>query len=333
MAASSLVCLMSKVTSTKSWLWHQRLSHLNFGTINDLTKQDLVDGLPKIKYDKGHLCYACERRKSKKATHPPKLVPSTHFKLELMHMDLCGPIRYLHSIKKDLDNLFGPLYEEYFEKRSPKVSINSTAQPTPNNDDTPSSSSTIVEDQEAPPIVSLYEEQMFPYLTYDAVELVQEDSIEFDSNTLITPYAASTCEEAESSSITEDPSNMHEFHQVQPSTHICTKAHPLEQVIGDPSMPVMTRNMLYTDSEEDGIDFEESFAPVARLEAVRMFIAYVAHKNFAMSKMDVKTSFLNRPLKEEVYVSQPNGFVDPDIPDHVYKLKKALYGLMQAPRA
>nr|GEX43305.1 hypothetical protein [Tanacetum cinerariifolium] len=122
--------------------------------------------------------------------------------------------RYLHSIKEDLDNLFGPLYEEYFKKRSPKVSINSTAQPTPNNNDTPSSSSTIVEDQEAPPIVSSYEEQMFPYLTYDDVELVQEDSIEFDSNTLITPYDALTCEEAESSSITEDPSNMHEFHQV-----------------------------------------------------------------------------------------------------------------------
>ncbi|GJR26533.1 integrase, catalytic region, zinc finger, CCHC-type containing protein [Tanacetum coccineum] len=93
MAASSPVCLMSKETSTKSWLWHRRLSHLNFGTINDLTRLDLVDGLPKFKYGKDHLCCACERGKSKKASHPPKLVPSDHSKLELLHMDLCGPMR------------------------------------------------------------------------------------------------------------------------------------------------------------------------------------------------------------------------------------------------
>ncbi|GKE64282.1 retrovirus-related pol polyprotein from transposon TNT 1-94 [Tanacetum coccineum] len=93
MAASSPICLLSKATSTNSWLWHRKLSHLNFGTINDLTKHDLVDGLLKFKYDKEHLCSACERRKSKKSSHPPKLVPSTHSKLELLHMDLCGPMR------------------------------------------------------------------------------------------------------------------------------------------------------------------------------------------------------------------------------------------------
>ncbi|GJR13015.1 retrovirus-related pol polyprotein from transposon TNT 1-94, partial [Tanacetum coccineum] len=75
MAASSPVCLISKATSTKSWLWHRRLSHLNFGTINNLTKHDLVDGLLKFKYGKDHLCSACERGKSKKASHPPKVVP------------------------------------------------------------------------------------------------------------------------------------------------------------------------------------------------------------------------------------------------------------------
>ncbi|GJY92448.1 integrase, catalytic region, zinc finger, CCHC-type containing protein [Tanacetum coccineum] len=92
MAVSSPDCLMSKATSTKSWLWHCRLSHLNFGTINDLTKHDLVDGLPKFKYGKDHLCSACERGKSKKASHPPKVVPNNHSKLELIHMDLCGPM-------------------------------------------------------------------------------------------------------------------------------------------------------------------------------------------------------------------------------------------------
>ncbi|GJU37553.1 retrovirus-related pol polyprotein from transposon TNT 1-94 [Tanacetum coccineum] len=79
--------------------------------------------------------------------------------------------------------------------------------------------------------------------------------------------------------------------------------------------------------QEEVIDFEESFAPVARIEAIRIFIANVAHKNMTIYQMDVKTAFLNGELKEEVYVSQLEGFVDQDNPSHVYKLKKALYGI------
>nr|GEV29598.1 retrovirus-related Pol polyprotein from transposon TNT 1-94 [Tanacetum cinerariifolium] len=85
--------------------------------------------------------------------------------------------------------------------------------------------------------------------------------------------------------------------------------------------------------QEDGIDFEESFAPVARLEAIQIFLAYATHKNMVVYQIDVKTAFLNGNLREEVYVSQPDGFVDQDNPNYVYKLKKALYGLKQAPRA
>nr|GEY46402.1 hypothetical protein [Tanacetum cinerariifolium] len=85
--------------------------------------------------------------------------------------------------------------------------------------------------------------------------------------------------------------------------------------------------------QEEGVDFEESFAPVIRLEAIRIFLAYAAHKNMVVYQMDVKTAFLKGNLREKVYVSQPDGFVDPDNPNHVYKLKKALYGLKQAPRA
>ncbi|GJV36773.1 retrovirus-related pol polyprotein from transposon TNT 1-94 [Tanacetum coccineum] len=85
--------------------------------------------------------------------------------------------------------------------------------------------------------------------------------------------------------------------------------------------------------QEEGIDFEESFAPVARLEAIRIFLAFAAHMNMVAYQMDVKTVFLNGNLREEVYVSHPDGFVDLDNPNHVYKLKKALYELKQAPRA
>ncbi|GJS26410.1 retrovirus-related pol polyprotein from transposon TNT 1-94 [Tanacetum coccineum] len=86
-------------------------------------------------------------------------------------------------------------------------------------------------------------------------------------------------------------------------------------------------------AQEEGIDFEESFALVARLEAVRIFVANAAHKSFPIYQMDVKTTFLNGPLKEEVYVAQPDGFIDPDHPNKVYRLRKSLYGLKQAPRA
>nr|GEX83699.1 retrovirus-related Pol polyprotein from transposon TNT 1-94 [Tanacetum cinerariifolium] len=85
--------------------------------------------------------------------------------------------------------------------------------------------------------------------------------------------------------------------------------------------------------QEEGIDFEELFAPVSRIEAIRIFIANAASRNMTIYQMDVKTNFLNGELKEEAYVSQPEGFVDPNHPTHVYCLKKALYGLKQAPRA
>ncbi|GJX38226.1 copia protein [Tanacetum coccineum] len=230
--------------------------------------------------------------------------------------------------KEDFDNLFGPVLEEYFEKTSSDTTINSAAQPTQVHEDSSSTSSIFVDTHEAPPVVATSDEQTSPISLTEADEFNQEDSTDFD-----------------------------------------------DQVISDPSKPVMTRQRLRTDYEElvsrpegknvialkwlwknkcdaknivvrnktylvakgykqeEGIDFEESFAPVARLEVVRMFIAYDAHKNITIFQMDVKTAFLNGPLKEEVYVSQPEGFIDPEFPDHVYRLKKALYSLKQAPRA
>nr|GFB44661.1 putative ribonuclease H-like domain-containing protein [Tanacetum cinerariifolium] len=210
---------------------------------------------------------------------------------------------------------------------------------------------------------------------------------------------------------------MHTFYQPYPHEFQWTKDHPLEQVIGEPSRPVLTRNQLRSDGDmcmyaltvstmepknvkeamigpalidsmqeellqfkrldvwvlvpaldkispltlkwlfknkhdeeqtviknksrlvvrgyrqEEGIDFEESFASVARMEAIRIFLAYAAHKSFTVFQMDMKTAFLHGSLKKDVYVCQPEGFIDGDHPSHVYKLKKALYGLKQAPRA
>ncbi|GKD01802.1 retrovirus-related pol polyprotein from transposon TNT 1-94, partial [Tanacetum coccineum] len=92
MMASSPICLLSKASKTKSWLWHRCLSHLNFGTINHLARHDLVRGLPKLKFEKDHLCSACAMGKSKKKPHKPKSEDTNKEKLYLLHMDLCGPI-------------------------------------------------------------------------------------------------------------------------------------------------------------------------------------------------------------------------------------------------
>nr|GEU65049.1 putative reverse transcriptase domain-containing protein [Tanacetum cinerariifolium] len=102
MASASPICLMARASSTKSWLWHQRLSHLNFDTINDLAKNDLIFGLPKFKYHKEHLCPSCEQGKSKRASYPPKPVPNSKQRLHLLHMDLCGPMRIASIFTKAL---------------------------------------------------------------------------------------------------------------------------------------------------------------------------------------------------------------------------------------
>nr|GEY50566.1 retrovirus-related Pol polyprotein from transposon TNT 1-94 [Tanacetum cinerariifolium] len=125
------------------------------------------------------------------------------------------------------------------------------------------------------------------------------------------------------------------------NSFIWTKDHPIANVINDPSRSGSTRKVLKNKArlvaqgfrQEEGINFEESFALVARIEAIRNFVANAANKNMTIFQMNVKTEFLIGELKEEVYVSQPKGFVDQDNPSHVYKLKKALCGLKQAPRA
>ncbi|GJT99497.1 integrase, catalytic region, zinc finger, CCHC-type containing protein, partial [Tanacetum coccineum] len=93
MMKSSPICLLSKASKNKSWLWHRRLNHLNFSTINDLARKDLVRGLPRLKFEKDHLCSACQLGKSKKYTYKPKSENTIMELLHTLHKDLCGPIR------------------------------------------------------------------------------------------------------------------------------------------------------------------------------------------------------------------------------------------------
>ncbi|GJU43859.1 retrovirus-related pol polyprotein from transposon TNT 1-94 [Tanacetum coccineum] len=255
-----------------------------------------------------------------------------------------------NSSQQGLEFLFSPLIEEYYTPTHGQAKEN-------NNDQAPN---------------ALFQEAEF-----------------------INPFCTQVQEIGKPSSCNIDNTDVHLF-QPQSHDYRWIRDHPLEQVCGNPTMPVQTRPQLSTDPEmcmfaltvsivepknikeetadsawikamqdelhqfdrlkvwelvdkpfgkmiiklkskgyaqEEGIDFEESFAPVARLEAVRIFVAYAAYKSFPIYQMDVKTTFLNGPLKEEVYVAQPEGFVDPDHPEKVYLLRKALYGLKQAPRA
>nr|GEW88367.1 hypothetical protein [Tanacetum cinerariifolium] len=261
------------------------------------------------------------------------------------------------SSQQELDLLFAPLYDEFFNAGTkPSTNIQSTSAP---------STHTNVHAEEN---------------NNDQAE--EGEQLQDDKFT--NPFCAPTQKVVESFSHNIGNTNVPTFNQPHDSEYRWTKDHPLEQVHGNPSRPVQTRRQLATNLEmcmyaltvwelvdkpfrksiirlkwlwknkkdedqnvirnkerlvakgyaqEEGIDFEESFAPVARLEAVQIFIANAAHKSFPIFQMDVKTAFLNGPLKGVVYVAQLDGFVDPDHPERVYRLRKALYGLKQAPRA
>nr|GEV34864.1 retrovirus-related Pol polyprotein from transposon TNT 1-94 [Tanacetum cinerariifolium] len=243
--------------------------------------------------------------------------------------------------KSDLDNFFGPLYKEYYATSSQEVLDNFAAN-TLDNERTSSSSSIVVEEDEAPQIVSSLAEQVATepnslVMNANDDEFVQEDVANFDGNVFYIAPPTPVFEEAESSLTYQDPSNMHEFHQKHrlSDRNVIAVKWIWKNKTDAENTVIRNKSRLVAKGyyQDEGIDFEEFFAQVARLEAVRIFVAYAAHKNFPIYQMDVKTAFLNGPLKEKVFVPQLDGFVDLDFSNHVYRLKKALYGLKQAPRA
>nr|GEU45590.1 retrovirus-related Pol polyprotein from transposon TNT 1-94 [Tanacetum cinerariifolium] len=548
------ICLMAKATSSQAWLWHRRLSHLNFNTINLLSKNDIMIGLPKLKFIKDHLCSSCELGKAKRKSFQTKITLSSKRRLQLLHMDLCGRVasingkkyvlvivydysrytwtyflmskdetpevlidflrlvqRGLHAhvrivrtdkgmeflnktlyayfaaeginhqtsvartpeqngiverwnrtlveaartmlsvakvplffwaeaiatacftqnhyvssdpvpqcqrtaLKHDslspgpqcqknvpqadrtvttsneLDLLFSPMFAELLNGSTQvvsKYSVETTAD-APNHcqqqHTTPLNNQTTLEPTcqvptQAPTVASPK--------NINQAETIEENAQVTDDE-FINIFCTPVLDRGETSSRHVNSSNMHTFYQHHPSEHHWTKDHPLEHVIGNPSQSVRTRRQLESDGEmcmfaltvsrtepknikeamddsawiesmqeelhqfdrldvwelvnrplcknvinmkwlwknkhdeentviqnksrlvakgyaqKEGVDFEESFAPVARLEAVRLFIAYAAHKSFTIYQLDVKTTFLYGPLKKEVYVNQPD---------------------------
>nr|GEV36576.1 retrovirus-related Pol polyprotein from transposon TNT 1-94 [Tanacetum cinerariifolium] len=537
MASTSPICLMARASFTESWLWHQRLSHLNFDTINDLAKNDLVTGLSKFKYHKEHLCSLCEQGKSKRASHPPKPVPNSRQMLHLLHMNLCGPMRiaringkryilvivdnysrytwvhFLRSkdeapeviktflkritvllqspviiIRTDNDTEFkNQVLKEYFDSAGISHQVSSVRTPQQNgvverrNQKLVEAARTMWIFSRAPlflwaeaiatacfaqnrsiihrhfnktpyelindrkqdiSFLHVFGALCYPkndrkdieklgakgdigffigyspdsctYRVYNrrTKKIMETMNVSFDelsamafeqrsskpglqsmtsgqiSSGLDLTYASSTITIQQPTKGELDllfKAMYDDYIGGQPSAASRTVSvaqapqdHPLEKVLGKPSRPVLTRNQLRSDgdmymyaltfkrldvwvlvptpynitpftlkwlfknkhdeeqtviqsksrlvvrgySQEEGIYIEESFDPVARMEAIRIFLAYVAHKSFTVFQMDVKTAFLHGKLKEDVYVCQPEGFIDADHPSHVLQVKE-----------
>ncbi|GJT82061.1 retrovirus-related pol polyprotein from transposon TNT 1-94 [Tanacetum coccineum] len=460
MMKSSIICLLSKAFKNKSWLWHWCLNHLNFGTINDLARKDLVRGLPRLKFEKDHLCLACQLGKSKKHTHKPKTENTNLEVLNTLHMDLCRPMhvqtingkKYILVIVDDYsqftwvkffrskdetseklwlllvtpktDPSFTPVMTktpyELVHKRKPDLTFfhvfGALCYPTNDSKDLrklqpttdigifvgyapsrkehtapvhsspgptlnllmpgPISSGLVPNPAPAIPYVPptnkelellfqpMFDEYFTPpnapsgsHLTSSLDHqsssvhhgVVAEQSFKVnpfvaaDPEPFVNVFAPDSNSEASSSgsAVTEDywfQAMQDEIKELVPPPD-CAIIIALKWVYkvkldeyGD-VLKNKTRLVAKGYRQKKGLDFEESFASVARLEAIRIFLANAASKNMTVYQIDVKTAFLNDELKEEVYVSQPKGFIDPDRPHHVYRLKKALYGLKQAPRA
>nr|GEV09215.1 retrovirus-related Pol polyprotein from transposon TNT 1-94 [Tanacetum cinerariifolium] len=345
MASASLIYLMAHASSTKSWLWHQRLSHLNFDTINDLARNDLVvecrEDIRKLgaKGDIGffigysadscaYRVYNCQTKKIMETMNvsfdelsamafeqrclKPGLQSMTSGQISLGFDLTYAPssITMLQPSEGELDLLFKAMYDDYIGGQ-PSTTVR-TVLPTqePQVCQT-STTSTTIADIAPTPTNSSSHATIIPITSQDVDEINSNAMV--DGNTFVSLFANSSTS------------------NISPLTlkWLFKNKHDEEQTVIRNKSRLVVRGY----RQEEGINFEESFAPVARMEAIRIFLAYVAHKSFTVFQMDVKTAFLHGSLKEDVYVCQPKGFIDADHPSHVYKLKKALYGLKQAPRA
>nr|GEV66451.1 hypothetical protein [Tanacetum cinerariifolium] len=409
-----LNCLFAKATLDESNIWHRRLVHINFKTINKLVNGNLVRGLPTKVFENDNTCVACKKGKQHRASCKTKSVSSVNQPLqrvlvtkphnktryELLHgrtpsISFMRPFGCHVAILNTLDSLGkfnGKVDEEFlvrcseleFERRKPEsevhVSPSSSAQTKKHDDKTKK------EAKGKSPVESL--------TRYRNLSAEFED---FSNNSINEGNAAGNLVPAVRKIFTDSTNTFSaaedDFTNLEKSitvSHIPTtrvqKDHHVTQIIGDLSLATQTRSMTMVHKDQGGlfqinnndfhtcmfacfllqekskrvhqalkypswteamqeellqfkmqkeevIDYEEVFAPVARIEAIRLFLAYASFMGFMVYQMDVKSVFLYETIKEEVYVCQPLRFEDPDYPDKVYKLVKALYGLHQAPRA
>nr|GEY83773.1 retrovirus-related Pol polyprotein from transposon TNT 1-94 [Tanacetum cinerariifolium] len=370
--SSTLLCLMAKATPTQAWLWHQRFSHLNFDYINLLSKKDIVIGLPKLKYVKDQLCSSCKLSKAKRSLFKSKVVPSFKGRLNLLHMDLCGPMRVSSINEKKYILVIVDDYSRYTwtlflcSKDETQEVLKDFL--------------TMIQRNLQAPVITVHTDRGTEFLNKTLSAFFKKEGIEHQTSTARTPEQNGASDydnpdpvpqqqDVYSSADADVPSQQelnllfgplyNEFFNAcsNPSTNVQSTSTPLthtnvhagennndqaeegEQLSDDeftnPFYPEMCMFALtlstaepknikevIADSawieamqeelhqfnrlrarlvakgyaQEEGIDFEESFAPIARLEAVWIFIAFTEHKSLPIFQMDVKTVFLNGPL-------------------------------------
>nr|GEY57240.1 retrovirus-related Pol polyprotein from transposon TNT 1-94 [Tanacetum cinerariifolium] len=444
----SPICLLSKASKNKSWLWHRHLNHLNFGTINDLKRKDLVRGLPRLKLKKiistQHIvsitpqqngvverqnCTLVEAARTmlifSKAlmflwaevmatacyTQNRSLIHTRHHKTsyELVHnkkpdltfLRVFGALCYPTNDIEDLGKLqptadisicvgYAPSRKGYriYNKRTRKIMETIHVQfdelteqmapvhlgigPAPNLLTPGQISSGLVPNlvpvtPYLPPtnkeLEILFQPMFDEYLELPHVDrsVLPAQAVQAPVNSAGTPSSTTIDKDTPSLSVSPSYSALqsHSLHQGVIAEPNYIEDHTVAPVDNNPFVNVFapephseassSGDISSTEStyiykvkldeygdvlknkallvekgyqQEEGIYFEESFAPVARIEAIRIFIANATSKNMTIYQMDVKTAFLNGELKEEVYVSQPEGFVDPDHMTHVYRLKR-----------
>ncbi|GJY00302.1 retrovirus-related pol polyprotein from transposon TNT 1-94 [Tanacetum coccineum] len=232
-SSPALIYFMEKATPTQAWLWHRRLSHLNFNTINLLSKNDIVNGLPKLKYVKDQLYSSCELGKAKRSTFKTKIVPSSKRRLHLPHIDLCGPMQdetlellndFLKMIQRNLQAQVIIVHTD-----SGTEFLNNTLQ--------------AYFKEEGIDHQTLIVRTPRTALLKDGTENNNDpaENASFQAYEFINPFDPPGPEVVESSSCNVDTSHMHTFYQRHRFDYHWTKDRPLEQVRGDPSKPVQTR--------------------------------------------------------------------------------------------
>nr|GEX74732.1 hypothetical protein [Tanacetum cinerariifolium] len=229
-------------------------------------------------------------------------------------------------LQQELDILFGPLYDEFFnagsnlQGKQPSTNIPSTSAPsTHTNVHAKENTDNQAEEGE-------HKDHPLEQVLGNPSRLVQTRR-QLATDPKMCMYAL-TVSTAEPKNTKEAMADSAWIEAMQEELYQFDRLQDEDQTVIRNKARLVAKGY----AQEEGIDFEESFALVACLEAVWIFIAYAAHKSFLVYQMDLKTAFLNGPLKEEVYLAQPDGFVNPDHPEKVYRLRKALYGLKQSPR-
>nr|GEU64796.1 putative ribonuclease H-like domain-containing protein [Tanacetum cinerariifolium] len=288
MISSSPICLLSKASKTKSWLWHRRLSHLNFGVINHLARHGLVRGLPKQKFKKDHLCSTCEMGKSKKKLHKPKSKDTNQEKLYLFYMDLCGPMHvvnvneknseptlhemtpatissglvpnhppstpFVASSRTEWDLLFQPLFDELLNPPS-SVDFPASEVITPSGEVVAPEP---VASTSSPSLTTVDQDTPLPSNSQTTIKTqtpvisndVKEDNHGLDVGVQKSPKTPTFRDASLHEDLTSQgsSSNIRQSHTLFESLGRWTKDHPIANVIGDLSRSISTRKQLKTNA-------------------------------------------------------------------------------------